>query len=175
MKKVLLISLAILVILVILVLGARMTGPQLVKTHDRVQTYTLPKEVREELSDIYMTEPMDIIRYSIKYTAYKLEFSEKNDLNKGNANCVGYAQYCSAVANFISRNSGLGNIAKPVVGIVKYNGMDLCQFVSSKMPSTKLKNFTKDHDFVEFLVGNSVVYADPCLYDLTGDECRTWK
>jgi hypothetical protein len=147
----------------------------LVKSHDRAQTYTLPKEVKEDLSDIYISDELDLMEFSIKYTADNLEFSKKNELDKGKANCVGYAQYCSAVANLLMKNVKSGDEAKPVIGVLKISKFDLCQFISSKMPNSKLRNFTKDHDFVEFHLGDDIIYADPCLYDYTGNEFRTWK
>jgi hypothetical protein len=148
---------------------------QLVKSHDRAQTYTLPKEVKEDLSDIYISDELDLIKFSIKYTADHLEFSEKNKLDKGKANCVGYAQYCSAVINILMKNIKSEDRAKPVVGVLKIDKLDLCQFISSKMPNSKLRNFTKDHDFVEIHIYDDIVYVDPCLYDYTGNEFRTWK
>jgi hypothetical protein len=41
------------------------------------------------------------------------------------------------------------------------------------MPNRRLKNFTKDHDFVEFDFGGDIVYVDPNIYDYTGNMCRT--
>jgi hypothetical protein len=147
----------------------------LVKSHDRAQTYTLPKEVKADLSEIYISDELDLIKFSIKYTADHLKYSEKNELDKGKANCIGYAQYCAAVANLLMKNVKSGNKAKPVVGTLKLHKLNLCQFISTKMPNSKWRNFTKDHDFVEFQIGDDIIYADPSLYDYTGKEFRTWK
>jgi hypothetical protein len=171
MKKLIIVVL-VLILFVTLMLSK---GIYLVKNHDRIQTYTLPKEVQKELSSVYIMDCNDVMHYSVKYTANNLKFSEKNELDKGKANCIGYAQYCSAVANFLYKHSTIKSEykAKPVVGVLKIAKLDLCKVVSSIMPNSKLRNFTKDHDFVEFDMDGDTIYVDPCLYDFIGDDCRT--
>jgi hypothetical protein len=111
----------------------------------------------------------------VNYTAEKLEFAKKNELNKGKANCVGYAQFCAAVYNFLIKQTDTGWTAKPVVGVVRISKLNLCDFVSSKMPNSEWKNFTKNHDFVEFRIDNSTIYEDPCLLDVIGITCETYE
>jgi hypothetical protein len=147
----------------------------LVKTHNRPQTYMLTADVRNELLsvDIAANDVDGVIEYSVKYTARKLSFAGKNDLSRGEANCVGYARFCASVANYLMRRNSIRGTAKPVVGTVFFWGSDLCKTVSSVMPNRKLKNFTKDHDFVEFDFGGDIVYVDPNIYDYTGNMCKT--
>jgi hypothetical protein len=174
MKKLIIILLVLILFVILLV---SQDGRYLVKNHDRIQTYTLSKEVQKELSSVYIMDCRDVIPYSVEYTANNLEFSEKNELDKGKANCIGYAQYCSAVANYLFKQKHIKSEckAKPVVGVLKIAKLDLCKVVSSIMPNSKLRNFTKDHDFVEFDMDGDTIYVDPCLYDFIGDDCKTWK
>jgi hypothetical protein len=151
------------------------SGLSLVKTHNRSQTYMLTADIKNELSsvDIAANDVDGVIEYSVKYTAHKLSFAVKNDFSRGNANCVGYARFCASVANYLMRRNAIRGKARPVVGTVLFWDSDLCKILSSVMPNRRLKNFTKDHDFVEFDFGGDIVYVDPNIYDYTGNMCRT--
>jgi hypothetical protein len=160
---------------VVVVWGILTSNLSLVKTHNRSQTYTLTADIKDELSsvDIEANDVDGVIEYSVKYTARKLSFAAKNDLSRGNANCVGYARFCASVANYLMRRNAIRGKARPVVGTVLFGDSDLCKILSSLMPNRRLKNFTKDHDFVEFDFGSDVVYVDPNIYDYIGSMCRT--
>ena len=98
-------------------------GPQLVKTRDRKsQPITLSLEDKELIrhKSKNVTESMDAIDLALEITADKLQFSKHNDIQNGKANCVGYAQYYSAVCNYIAKIKHLELQAMPVVGHVRY-------------------------------------------------------
>ena len=92
-------------------------------------------------------------------------FSEKNCLEKGEANCVGYAVLCSNICNYaLSINNSTAR-TKPVVGYIKICGINICDLAQS-LVSPEYKNFVKDHDFVEYYKeGQESTFFDPSLYD----------
>jgi Pyruvate/2-oxoacid:ferredoxin oxidoreductase delta subunit len=182
MNKKLKIVLWIVGILALLMIIGRVTANTLTlsKIRDRQQDYVLPDSLKRELS--YWTgystgDALQIKQYCMDFTADKLEFAQKNDINHGKANCVGYAKFCAAVYNYISELNGYAyGHAKPVVGTINLDKFDLCAIVSSYCVDKNWRNFTKDHDFVEFNFGEGcrIRYADPCLYDAIGmDACTT--
>ena len=64
--------------------------------------------------------------------------------------------------NYAFSVNGIKGRAKPVVGYVYYNGMNLNEY-SSLLPE-KWKNFTKDHDFAEVkLSDGKTIFVDPTL------------
>jgi hypothetical protein len=181
MNKKLKIVLWIVGILALLMIIGRVTANTLTlsKIRDRQQDYVLPDSLKREIEKrAYFGdgEVMEALHYSIEYTADKLEFAQKNDINHGKANCVGYAKFCAAVYNYISELNGYAyGHAKPVVGTINLDKFDLCAIVSSYCVDKNWRNFTKDHDFVEFNFGegSEIEYADPCLYDVIGTDAST--
>lgn len=165
----------ILIILMIVVLFV-LSSFSLVKTHNRVQTYqlsiTMVKEVNRQTKG--MTEKQ-IIDYSLNLTAEKLQFSKRNNIASGKANCVGYAQLCSAICNQALMNNRYKCKAKPVVGYITDSGINLCKFFKSIAPNKHWQNFVKDHDFVELQINNKIYYFDPSIYDVLGNNCLTIK
>ena len=153
-----------------------LTSFSLVKTHDRALTHRLPKRLIEQVNRQTrgMTE-MQIMDYSLDLTAKSLKFAEKNDIEHGKANCVGYAQLCSAICNQALKNNGYCHRAKPVVGYIADCGINLCALFKSVAPTRHWQNFVKDHDFVELQVGDTTCYFDPSVYDVLGDKCLTTK
>ena len=162
----------ILVVVTILVLSSF----TLVKQHNRANTYRLPKstslQVKKETKGM---NEKQIIDYSLNLTAIMLEFGAKNDLSNGKANCIGYAQLCSAICNEALKANGYKYRAKPVVGYVKFNGLNICNIAKSLMTNQKYKAFVKDHDFVELNTGDKTYYFDPSIYDVLGNKCLTIK
>lgn len=77
--------------------------------------------------------------------------------------CVGYAQVYSTICNYAFKVNNIKGSAKPVVGIVKWNGINLNYF--SRFLPSRWENFTKDHDFVEIKYegDNHKYYVDPLL------------
>ncbi|MBR6283143.1 MAG: hypothetical protein IKR25_02470 [Muribaculaceae bacterium] len=166
----------VILILIVAVIGYMCSSFTLVKQHDRANTYRLPKSIITHVTDetIGMNEEQ-IIDYSLSLTAQKLEFSIKNNIANGEANCVGYAQLCAAICNEALRNNGYKNRAKCVVGYVKCCGVNLCNVAKCLGSNPKYKAFVKDHDFVELTVNGKTYYFDPSFYDVLGSKCLTVK
>lgn len=91
----------------------------------------------------------------------------KNDIPKGKANCVGYAQLTSAIINYAFQIKNLTYKAKPVVGKVYLLGIDLNN-VAQKILPQRHRPFFKNHDFVEVNAGSEVIYVDASLQDIIG-------
>lgn len=142
---------------------------KLVKSHDRVQQNVELniEEIRMETQG-YSVE--DIIVYACNKTADDLTFTRKNDLRNYKANCVGYAQYSSAIANVAFENNNYHVKAKPVVGCYHFMGINIHKILTTMLPDNSLKSFVKDHDYVEIIDadGEVVISFDPSIYDLTG-------
>ena len=142
----------------------------LVKQSDRPTIYNyVPTCVNLNVSE------SDLLDYSIKCTADILKFCKRNNISNVEANCVGYSQVCANIFNKIAKTNGYDCYAKPVVGYVKLFNVNLCKSISSLANSKTFYNFTKDHDFVEFYINGQIIYADPCVYDILGDKCKTVK
>jgi len=136
MKRSLLILVAI-----VLVIYVMLSAFSLVKTADRPNTsYQLPKELKERIvNETKGMDEMDIVNYSLRLTGKLLDFSEKNNLQGGKANCVGYAQLCASITNYGLKTNKREGFCKPVVGYVTWGGMNLCTVLKKLFPqSTKL-------------------------------------
>jgi len=116
----------------------------------------LRSEIREETKEMSAEE---IRNYSVKKTAGNLSFTVSNNLPKGKANCVGYAQMCASISNYAFRVNGINASAKPVVGYVFCCGINLCNILKWFMPSKRWENFVKDHDFVEYHMDGQTIYC----------------
>ena len=144
----------------------------LVKKHNRYGSITIPQFQKEIIKSKTKNMSKDeIIDYSVKLTAKTLKFSDKCSpvtFNKEtNAHCVLYAKVLASVCNYAFQVNHINATAHPVVGDVTLSGINLCSLVSSVFSfNTKLKNFTKDHDFVEIKSPTSDIYVDACIYDL---------
>ena len=57
--------------------------------------------LRIESESIGLNEK-EIVDYSLRLTSELLAFDEKNNIQDGRANCVGYAQLCSYICNYES-------------------------------------------------------------------------
>lgn len=147
----------------------------LVKIKDRPNDYVLPQSFKERIAnETKGLSEEEIKNYSFQFTADLLTFAERNNIAKGEANCVGYAKLCASVYNYAVRQNHIPNAghAKPVVGYVHWGKMDLHAFLT-KIAATKYTNFVKDHDFVQFSYGNHDVYEDPTTYDVIGNKFTT--
>ena len=128
---------------------------------------TLSKEFKQEISkDTKGLNERDIVIYCNKKTQEKLTFSTKcekfDDSKKTKMHCVGYAQVLATICNYAFSVNGIKGSAKPVVGYVLLNGMNLNDY-SNLLPE-KWKNFTKDHDFVEIkLSDGKIIYVESSL------------
>lgn len=164
MKKLTVIVLSIM--LTIFCLGALPLS--LKKIKDR--TYTpveLSKDFKQEIiKDTKGLNELDMVIYCNEKTQEKLTFSTKcekfDDRRKTKMHCVGYARVFSTICNYAFSVNGIKGNAKPVVGHVYLNGMNVNDY--SKLLPEKWKNFTKDHDFTEVRLSDGrIVYADPSL------------
>ena len=169
MKRSLLILVAI-VLVVYVVLSAF----SLVKTADRPATnYQLPKELKERITnETQGMDEMDIVNYGLRLTGKLLDFSEKNNLKGGKANCVGYAQLCASITNYGLKTNKREGSCKPVVGYVTWAGMNLCTILSDIVPN-EYNNFVKDHVFVECNLKDKTIFFDPSIYDYLGTKALT--
>lgn len=146
----------------------------LTKISDRPNPYApdknLKTEIKEETSGMTAEE---IRSYSVKKTAKSLSFTISNDLSKGEANCIGYAQMCASISNYAFKVNGIKASAKPVVGYVMFYGINLCDVLKWCMPNKRWENFVKDHDFVEYDIDGETIYCDASAYDLLYKDCKT--
>lgn len=111
--------------------------------------------------------PEKIIKECSELVCKELSFTAKNNIQCGEANCVGYAQLTSAIINYAFQVKKLPYKANPVVGKVYLFGIDLNN-VAQKILPQKHRPFFKDHDFVEVDLGDKIIYVDSSLQDLTG-------
>lgn len=144
----------------------------LVKTGDRQKTYMLPQSLKAKVElDTRVMDIEQIIGYSLTLTASQLRFSRYNEIDKGKANCVGYAQLCAGICNQALAGNGIIGHAKPVVGYIESNGINWCKVLKAVAPKDSYKNFVKDHDFVELVTDSRTYYFDPSIYDVLGKKC----
>lgn len=134
------------------------------KIADRPQTVSIltnsqKQQINEETKG--MTEKQ-IVNYSLKTTAQMLSFSKKNNILKGKANCVGYAKLCSEICNYAFQKNQIKASAKPVIGYIRILGFNIHPIAQKLMPKN-MKDFVKDHDFVEIMPKH--IHIDPILYD----------
>ena len=114
MKKILITTLVLLIPVLLI------SGLKLVKTGNRQVSYSLTTEMRNQIDkETCGMTAFEIQIYSIEFTAKHLDFAKRNDISKGKANCVGYAQLCACVFNQALASNKLKGYAKPVVGYVK--------------------------------------------------------
>ena len=141
-------------------------GLRLVKTSDRpAPGTTLSAQIKSQIGrECKSSKPEDFVKYSMRLTADLLSFTEKNDLDNGKANCVGYAVMCSRICNYAFQVNGMGYRARPVVGYVSLYGVNLCRLLQAIAPQ-RWKNFVKDHDFVELKLEDRTLFFDASLYD----------
>lgn len=140
------------------------------KDRDRnVSDCILTSDLRNQITEISNTSdtPQDIIIKCSNLTCETLSFTAKNDIQIGNANCVGYAQLTSAIINYTFQIKNLPYKAKPVVGKVYLFGINLNN-VAQKILPQRHRPFFKDHDFVEIDLGDKIVFIDSSLQDLIG-------
>ena len=140
-----------------------------VKTSDRGTTHDyFPEELKGRIkAETVGFSDEEIVEYGLDLTAEMLRFTRVNSLKDGKANCVGYAQLCSNICNyaFLVRSSTART--KPVVGIIKVCGIDVCKLAYSLAPA-RHKNLVKDHDFVEYHHRDgSISFFDPSIYDVS--------
>lgn len=145
---------------------------RLEKESDRnIAMYSLSADLKEQIQIKEMcatiNTPKDIIVRSSDIVCKQLSFSVKNDIPKGKANCVGYAQLTSTILNYAFQIKTLPYKAKPVVGKVYLFGINLNNIAQKILPQSH-RPFFKDHDFVEIDLEDKIIFIDSSLQDLTG-------
>ena len=170
---------AIIILVIIVAVSICIAMPQLEKQKYReynpvALSSTLKQE--REANTINLTA-YDIIKYSNKKTNELLRFSTKcepfDDRKVTKMHCVGFARVYSTICNYAFKVNHINGRAIPVVGIVKWNGINLNSF--SKYLPQKWNNFTKDHDFVEVNYDNYTFYVDPTLNIINQAKFKTKK
>lgn len=131
------------------------------------QEYALTSDIKDRICQITSDNPIEVIKASNDLCCDLLSFSAKNDIPNGKANCVGYAQLSSAIINYAFKLNEMPYKARPVVGQVYCFGINMTA-LSQKILPAKHRPFFKDHDFVEVNLGDTTVYIDSSLQDLTG-------
>jgi hypothetical protein len=159
----------IIVIAAVVLYFLALSAFSLEKTADRTNSeYPLSEEIKEDIKQsverLLDLTPIDI---SLTKKSSWLKFSEKNDIKNGKANCVGYAQLFTSICNYALEVGRYEGRVKPVVGKIKWCGIDLCKVLKTIVPK-KYESFVKDHDFVELDYGDEYVYIDPTLFDFCG-------
>lgn len=140
------------------------------KDRDRnIINCTITSDLKNQVAEISNNShtPEDIIKRCSNLACETLSFTTKNDIQRGKANCVGYAQLTSATINYAFKIKNLPYKAKPVVGKVYLFGINLNN-VAQKILPQRHRLFFKDHDFVEINLDDKTVFIDSSLQDLTG-------
>lgn len=139
------------------------------ETDRNVVTYPLASDLKERTEDICndFDSPEKIIKECSELVCKELSFTAKNNIQCGEANCVGYAQLTSAIINYAFQVKKLPCKAKPVVGKVDLLGINLNNVAQRILPQ-RHSLFFKDHDFVEVDLDDKTVFIDTSLQDLTG-------
>lgn len=143
------------------------TEPQLQK--EKYRSYTpvkLSEEFKQEIkNNTSGLTAYDMILYCNKKTRDLLTFSTKcepfDDRKVTKMHCVGYARVYATICNYAFKINNINGKAAPVVGYVKWKDINLNNF--SKLLPNDMRNFTKDHDFVEVKYDDRVIYVDPSL------------
>ena len=145
----------------------------LAKVSNRPRNYSVPKDLRTEIAaEVSGMSADEIMSYGLRKTAHMLRYTEKNDLTNGMANCIGYAEVYAGICNHAFNVNKVQCKATPVVGYVMAGKINLCT-IAERIAPQRWKGFLKDHDFVEFTLGDSTIYQDACIYDILGNRCRT--
>ena len=135
-----------------------------------VHTQVLTKPVEEYHVETFNIETVeDLIDESVVQAGVNLRFSEKNDIENGKANCVGYAEYAANIFNDIAKQKGFSERAIPVVGYYYLGNINMHKLVSRFISEKRTLNFIKDHNYVRVIntSGEVVNSFDPSVWDLT--------
>lgn len=171
--KRILITTVIFAVVAIVVVAQSLT---LKKVSNREVSYALSEQLKERISKECISNNVDeVVEKSCNLTCELLTFKKNNDIDNGEANCVGYAQLNAAICNYAFSINNISDAkATPVVGKVYLMKTDLNQILCGITPS-KWVPFIKDHDFVEIQTANNTYYVDSSLRDLIGSDCKTVK
>lgn len=129
----------------------------------------LKNKVDKQIQDKNL-KPLQVLDLANQITCKNLSFTFHKALSNPNelyftkkANCIGYAQFCSAVGNYILEKQNIdAYYFTPAVAEIEFLGFNVHRLFSSP--------FFKNHDIVLFVKvkeGN-LVATDPSLSDYTG-------
>lgn len=150
---------------------------ELVKQDTRKQhSIGLSGEIKEEvINDTKGLTDLQVVDYCVQKTSDLLKFSKEASVsitssdNKGH--CVTYAKVCATMCNIAFESNNIPSKAYCVVGYVGVYGINLCEILYRLTRSS----FVKDHDFVEVITPNNIIYVDPSIYDLVGMDLKKIK
>lgn len=151
------------------VLTVALHSMRLEKIGNREGEYKLTEAQREIIESECgeFTNVENLIDKCGEIVCNQLTFKYRNDLNKGQANCVGYARFHSTVLNYAFRINHLPYKARPVYGKAFLWEMDLHPLFKSIVPK-KFGSFFNDHDYTEIDMGDEYFYVDTSIQDLLG-------
>ena len=118
-------------------------GLTLHKNDNRLYTsFRLAETDKQELFQLIgpTSDETEIIKLCNEFSCKKLLFHRKNNLKIGEANCIGYAQYTTALLNSAFTYKNLSSTASHVVGQVHLYGINLHPLAVGVMPDN-LKSF----------------------------------
>lgn len=155
-------------------LAVTISTKKLVMQNHRPMEYTLSKPQRSDIDNRLKGKTIDELKdFAMNYTCKHLSFDIRNSISDGKANCIGYAQFYSAVFNYSCSIAHVKASARPVVGYVSICSINVCSLLQDIIPYKKWKDFVKNHDFVEVKDNDRVRYIDPSLKDLVGFSMET--
>lgn len=167
MKKTLFILIGVVLLLIVT------CSFNLVKTSNVTSSYNISSEIKDRIKlETQGMENIRIAKYCIQLTSEMLEFSKKNDIQNGKANCIGYARVCKSLCEYAYKINNKNISVRHVRGYVTDYRINLCKIMEFISPK-ELKEFVKDHDFIELDFGNSYIYLDPTSYDMIGRDNMT--
>lgn len=141
-------------------------GVKYIKISDRKinTTYIFPDSIQQELN---VTAPYIIKEEINDATCSYLRYGIKNEINKGRANCIGYAHlYANSYNKFIKLSGDYPNTyARVVDGYVEWYGINLNK-VLMKLVSERWKGWVSNTTFVEINHNGHKYYCSPCISDL---------
>lgn len=172
MKKILLITLIILIMFIPILLMFAFNFT-LVKQETINSNYQLSDKLKKEiLAETKNLDDFEIAKYCVEFTANYLSFKEKNDISNKEANCIGYSELCKSLCNYVYKVNNRNVKVNHVRGYIKCYNINLCNLLKILVPNN-YKNFVKDHDFVEIYINNEYIYMDPTLLDLLNTDGTT--
>lgn len=142
------------------------SGVKYIKISDRKinTTYVFPDSIQQELNVI---APFIIHEKINDAVCSYLKYGMKNEINKGRANCIGYAHlYANSYNEFIKLSGDYPNTyARVVDGYVEWYGINLNKVLMKLVPE-RWKGWVSNTTFIELNHNGHKYYCSPCISDL---------
>lgn len=168
-KKLLLLIPLTLIFLFVMIFSLGNLEPQYERSGFNLTPLTEAEMLQIQKDTKDLKNEKEFFNYAIKRTNKKLHFTKKNNLKKGEANCIGYSALSKQYLEYALKINGRKNITYHYVGLVNSCGMNLNNILVALMPSQKMKAFVKDHDFLGMkLETGELLLASPSLKDIFG-------